>query len=95
MVEEHGSGRQLCRFRAWPKIPPAALAFFLSLVTFAGLAALDHAWVAGASLGLAAGALGLLIYMDCAIAMSVCSHAFDTYLRRNGSSRIVARPGAT
>jgi GT2 family glycosyltransferase len=92
MVEEHGNGQQLCRFRAWPKVPPAALAVLLSLVTLAGLAALAHAWVAGASLGLAAGALGLLIYVDCAIAMSVCSCAFDTYLGRNSSSRIVARP---
>jgi O-antigen biosynthesis protein len=91
MVEEHGNGQQLCRFRAWPKVPPAALVVLLSLVTLAGLAALDHAWVAGASLGLAAGALGLLTYVDCAIAMSLCRCAFDTYLGRNGSSRIVAR----
>lgn len=94
MVEEHGNGRQLCRFRTWPKPPTAALAVLLALVIFAGLAGLDHAWVAGASLGLTAGALGLLIYADCAIAMSYWRDAVDIYLRRNSSLCIVAKTGS-
>jgi GT2 family glycosyltransferase len=88
MVEEHGDGRQLCRFRAWPKPPAAALTVFFALVTLAGLAGLDHAWVASASLGLTAGALGLLISADCAIAMSYWREAMDKYLRRSGSLRV-------
>jgi hypothetical protein len=88
MVEEHGDGRQLCRFRAWPKPPPAALTVLFALVTLAGLAGLDHAWVASASLGLTAGALGLLIFADCAIAMRYLRDAMDKYLRCNGSLRV-------
>jgi O-antigen biosynthesis protein len=89
MVEEHGNGRQLLRFRAWPKPPAAALAVFFALVTLAGLAELDHAWVAGASLGLTAGGLGALIYADCAIAMSHWRDAVDQYLRGNHSLSVV------
>ena len=33
MVEEHGNGRQLFRFRAWPKVPCAALAVLFALVS--------------------------------------------------------------
>jgi GT2 family glycosyltransferase len=94
MIEEHGGGRQLCRFRAWPKPPAAALAVLLALVILAGLAGLDRAWVAGAALGLTAGALALLIYADCAIAMSHWREALDQYLRRNGSLRVLARTGS-
>jgi hypothetical protein len=91
MVEEHGNGRQLFRFRVWPKLPAAALAIFFALVTLAGLAGLAHAWVASVSLGLTAGGLGLLIYADCAISMSYWRDAIDQYLRRNGSLHVVRR----
>src|SRR5262249_40066168 len=89
MVEEHGNGRQLFRFRAWPKPPAPALAVFVALISFSGLAGLDHAWVASVSLGLTAGALGLLIYADCAIAMAYWCDALDQYFRRNPSLSIV------
>jgi GT2 family glycosyltransferase len=89
MVEEHGTGRQLIRFRAWPKPPAAALATLFALAAVAGLAVLDHAWIAGASLGLTAGGLGILIYSDCVISMSYWRNSLDQYLRRNGSLRRV------
>jgi hypothetical protein len=88
MVEEHGSGHQLCWFRAWPKVPRTALAILLVLVTAAGLAVMDHAAVAGISLALTAAVLGFLIYADCAIAMSQWHDAFGAYLRRNKSLRV-------
>jgi hypothetical protein len=93
MVEEHGNGRQLFRFRAWPKPPGVALAVFFALVTLAGLAGADQGWVASASLGLIAGVLGLLVYADCAIAMRYWRHAIDQLLRRNTSLRVVDRAG--
>src|SRR5262245_43917682 len=83
MVEEHGSGQQLCRFRAWPQVPATALAILVVLITIAGLAGLDRAAFAGSMLALAAGTLGFRIYSDCALAMSQWRAAIKTYVRRN------------
>jgi hypothetical protein len=91
MVEEHGNGRQLFRFRAWPKPPVAALGVLLALVALAAFAGLDHAWVAAALLGLTTGAFSGLIYADCAIAMSYWRDALDQYLRRDGSLRVMSQ----
>ena len=92
MVEEHGHGRQLFRFRSWPKAPLPAVAILLALATSAVLAALDHAWVASASLSAGAGALGFLIYGDCAMAVSHWRAALAEYVRRDPDLSIVARP---
>jgi GT2 family glycosyltransferase len=89
MVEEHGNGRQLLRFRAWPKAPPAALTISFALIAGAGVAALDGAVVAGALLALSAGIAGFLIYADCAIAMSQWLEAVNTYLHRDDSLSVV------
>jgi GT2 family glycosyltransferase len=89
MVEEHGKGRQLLRFRAWLKPPTAAVAVPLAFVTLAGLAGLDHAWVAGALLGLTAGVLGSLTYADCAIAMRRWRQALYQYSHLNGGLRFM------
>jgi GT2 family glycosyltransferase len=83
VVEEHSQGRQLVRFRAWPKVPASALVLFCALVTLALLAGLDHAWVACAVLGVVATALCLLVYADCAIAMKNWFEALDEYLHKN------------
>jgi hypothetical protein len=90
MVEEHGNGRQLLRFRAWPKPPAAAFAVLFALATLAGLAGLDHAWIAAGSIGLTAAGLGILIYADCAIAMSYWRTAVDQYLHRKDSLSVVS-----
>jgi hypothetical protein len=83
MAEEHGEGRQLCRFRAGPKAPNGVIAIFLAIMTAAGLAALDHAAIAAGFLALAGCAVGLLIYRDCAHAMSQWRDAIDGYLHRD------------
>jgi GT2 family glycosyltransferase len=90
MVEEHRHGQQLCRFRSWPKAPVCAVVALLALVGMAGLAALEHAWVAGVFLGLTAIALGLLIYIDCSIAMSHWRDALHEYVRRHESLRMLS-----
>ena len=92
IVEEHSQGRQLFRFRAWPKPPAAALVLLFALAILAGLAGLDHAWWLARSLGFTASALGLLIYLDCAIAMGYWRLTLDQYLHRSGNSRVGVRP---
>lgn len=91
MVEEHGGGKQLLRFRAWPKVPYAVIATFLVLIAAAGLAVLDHATVAGCCLALVGCFVGLPIYADCAIAMSQWRAAVDSYLRSDETLCIVPR----
>jgi hypothetical protein len=90
MVEEHGKGQQLYRFRAWPKAPPAALAILFALITLAGFAIVHHAAVAGAVLLLMGGALGFLIYADCALAMSQWRNAIDAYVHQDSNLCVVA-----
>jgi GT2 family glycosyltransferase len=81
MAEEHGEGKQLCRFRASPKAPNAVIAIFLAIMTAAGLAVPDHAVIAAGLLALTGCVVGLLIYRDCAHAMSQWRDALDSYLR--------------
>jgi GT2 family glycosyltransferase len=85
MVEEHGRGKQLCRFRSWPKFPNVAIAVFLALIIAAGLGTVSHAAVAVGLLALTAGVVGLLIYVDCVFAMRQWRDAVECYVRRDDS----------
>jgi hypothetical protein len=44
-VEEHGSGRQLVRFRAWPRWSTTAIGALTALALLAALAVAEHAWL--------------------------------------------------
>jgi O-antigen biosynthesis protein len=69
-IEEHGGGRQLARWRAWPRPSLAALATAAALGGLASLAALDRAWVAAALLALACAMLAGRIARDCGGALA-------------------------
>jgi GT2 family glycosyltransferase len=90
MVEEHGQGKQLCRFRAWPKASKPVLGIFFSIMTAAALAAVNHAVVAAVLLALMGAIIGLLVYRDCAHAMSQWRDAVKTYLFDDHSLCILA-----
>ena len=53
-VEDHGCGRQLVRYRSWPRYSPAALVPTLLFAALSSKAALDHAWLVCTLLGLTA-----------------------------------------
>jgi hypothetical protein len=59
-VEEHGSGKQLLRFRSWPKLRMLGLGVALTLTLVACAAKLDGAWLVSVVLGIAAA--GVLIF---------------------------------
>jgi hypothetical protein len=90
MLEEHANGQQLCRFRAWPKAPLAAVVMLFALTAVAGCAIADHAAVAGSALLFIGGTLGFLIHSDCAFAMDHWRDAVDCYLRDNDNLRMLS-----
>jgi GT2 family glycosyltransferase len=85
MVEEHGKGKQLCRFRTWPKTPNSVIAIFVALMIAAGLAVVSHAAVAAGLLALVGCVVGLLIYKDCVFAMKQWRDAVKCYVSRDDS----------
>lgn len=69
VLEEHGGGKQLARFRLSPRI---SLAWLMPIFLFIGLsvaATLDGAWVVAALLGACAALLSARMYQECAAAM--------------------------
>ncbi len=69
-VEEHGAGKQLIRFRAWPRCAPAGIVIAFGFALLAGTAALSGAWVACAVLNFAALSIMMLILKECSAAMA-------------------------
>jgi GT2 family glycosyltransferase len=70
MVEEHGAGRQMTRFRAWPRYTYGAP---LLITTFAGLAAgaaADQAWAIAGGLGLIAALIATRVASESSVAMA-------------------------
>jgi GT2 family glycosyltransferase len=84
-VEEHG-GSQLVRFRAWPRVAPAALAASAALAALAGLAAADQAWPAAAALAGAALAPWLRILCVCGAASAAYQRAVQALAGAPGRS---------
>jgi GT2 family glycosyltransferase len=74
-VEEHGAGRQMVRWRLWPRpsTPAVLAAVLLGLVALG--AALDRAWLATALLGAAAGVLAWRVAVDCGSALAAMERA--------------------
>jgi GT2 family glycosyltransferase len=68
-VEDHSAGKQLLRFRFWPKPSLAGIATVLVLGLIAVLAAVDGTWAAFAGLAAAAVTVAGWMASDCAIAM--------------------------
>jgi hypothetical protein len=95
MIEEHERGQQLCRFRAWPKVPAGIVTMLPAFVMVTLLAVLDGAVVAGSMISLTAGILGLLICADCAFAMSHWRDAIDSYLRLKDDLWVVSPVAST
>lgn len=82
LVEEHGAGNQLGRFRASPKITAGSVGLIFLLCALAMLAGLDHAWAACAILG----AIGLGVTIRAA---QECAGASERVDRAIGGLREV------
>ena len=67
-LEEHGAGKQLARFRSWPRWSRTGLAALALALGVATAAALDGAWIAAAVFATAATALAARAVLDAATA---------------------------
>jgi hypothetical protein len=76
-TEEHGAGKQLVRFRLWPKFSVQGLALILLLLAGAVGAVWDHAWLAAALLVLIAALPACRMLQECAGAMATVQHALQ------------------
>jgi len=86
-IEEHGAGRQMVRFRAWPKFSPVGItlvSFFAILACWAGI---DHSWQASAVLGGITLLLALRIFQESALATATLLYALEKEKSRNGNGR--------
>ena len=76
-VEEHGLGRQLVRFRSWPRWSAAGVLLPLLLAFLFAAAALDRAWAASVILGVAALVLAVRAFLECATATAAVLRALE------------------
>src|SRR5581483_3627125 len=76
-IEEHGSGRQMLRIRAWPRVWLAGLAAAALLAVVAAGAWLSGAPVVTAVVGAGVVALAGLAMLDGSAAMGVLVRALD------------------
>lgn len=69
-IEEHGAGRQLARFKVWPRFSAKVLVLILLFAVLSAAAAFDRAWAASAILGAVAVLLPLSTFQECTSAMA-------------------------
>jgi len=81
VIEEHGAGRQLVRFRSLPRCSSGGVALALVFATLSTGAAFDRAWAACTILGAAAVLLALRTLQDCASATAVILRALHATKR--------------
>jgi hypothetical protein len=67
-VEEHGGGRQMLRFRLWPKFSRIGIGLVVSLAALSASAGIGGAWIAFGVLGVFAVLLAATAVKDCSIA---------------------------
>ncbi len=69
-VEEHGGGKQLVRFKAWPRCSAAGYVFAIIFAALAAGAAAAQAWVAFGVLNFIALLAVMRMFVECGSAMS-------------------------
>jgi hypothetical protein len=76
-VEEHGGGRQLARFRLWPRVSRAGAGAVIFVGALFAASALSGAWAAAGLLGGAALLLALREAQECATGLAAGVEAIE------------------
>jgi hypothetical protein len=92
-VEEHGRGRQLVRFRSWPRCAPGALAAIAGATLLAPSALVAGVGPGAIVLALAALLLGARAVRDCVAATVAVRLAVEAQLQGEATATLLARTG--
>ena len=90
-IEEHGAGKQMLRFRFWPRCSTVGGAVALTLACCSIAGALGRAWTACIILGALALLLGGAILHECAIATAALLRGLRKLHPREGGDRSPGR----
>ena len=93
-IEEHGGGKQLLRFRTWPRCSSAGVVVVALFALLCSGAALDHAWVASTILGMVAATLALRMLWECSVATAAVPNVVNEYDDVVTPSAAVGQQGA-
>jgi GT2 family glycosyltransferase len=93
-VEEHGEGRQLLRFRVWPRWPAATVLASLALLALCGVAVADAAAGAAVVTGLAAAVVVGRGLMEASTGLGVGVGTAEQLEERGPHDRLPAAVGA-
>jgi GT2 family glycosyltransferase len=77
-IEEHGRGRQLLRFRVWPRWSAGLVVVLVLLLAFAAAALRRHDLLSAALLGVGAIGLGLRAVQECGASMAAVAAAVQS-----------------
>jgi hypothetical protein len=85
-IEEHGAGKQLLRFRTWPKfsLPVILVDYIFTLLAFG--AAMEHAWVAWSVLTLFVGLFSFRLFQESAAAESAILYTLEDNVKNKEHS---------
>ncbi len=86
-IEEHGGGRQLVRFRAWPRFSRGGRILALLCAIVATWAALHSAWASSVILGMVTVIFVIRGLQECATAMAAVLHALEQAGQEGNDSR--------
>jgi integral membrane sensor domain MASE1 len=92
-VEEHGAGRQMLRFKIWPRWSTPGSFIVALIASIAAAAAYDHSWAAAAILFSITFVLGGRMFYECALAMDKLTNVLKDFgnISKTGQTS-VAKP---
>jgi hypothetical protein len=95
VVEEHGQGRQMLRFKIWPRCSASGLFTTILIGFLAATAAYDHAWTAAGLLGAISIATGVRILSECGLAMKNLMDVLSNFETRDDGEESGTASAAT
>ena len=83
-VEEHEAGRQMLRFRIWPRCSSSGSSILMLIVLLSVAAGYDHSWTAAGLLLSIAVILGGRMLYESALAMHKLTNVLEDFRRKTG-----------